>query len=419
MSAQPLWKRKQLLVVAIGLFAIAGFVVLFQQLRRTEDIDPGRFDSAGFVAALQFTETGARAVLISPRGEVLPSPDATETTEDRAIAWQPDGQRLYILGLRGENEPQIYRWNPARGVVERRTIDRGGSQAPAFPLPGEEGPALIIVGGFVREFFPATGTTRQILPPVGRELARGEEGLADQFDILYGSLGESFREARWARGRNAVVAVMRAPDREVLIVQDLTEVQGPEGPRLPPPVPLFAGERIEFDVAANGTVAVAVQDFQFVDPRNVPAEFVDQAGRVRRPFAHALFLFDPAKVGETAPPQLVTASTDDQNAFASPRLSPDGSQIAILVGPYDGFNVEVKALVRMPARANGGAEARAVLSGKVSDPSWHPNGRRMVYVKSDTEGGGVFSIDLETGTEVRLTREPGDFASPLYSPASR
>jgi Tol biopolymer transport system component/C-terminal processing protease CtpA/Prc len=69
-----------------------------------------------------------------------------------------------------------------------------------------------------------------------------------------------------------------------------------------------------------------------------------------------------------------------------------------------------------------GGKARAVTEGleEDHDPSWSPDGKRLIYVSEESGcPGHVYTVDLEGGDRRRLTPEPGNYRSPRLSPDGR
>jgi hypothetical protein len=414
-------KSKLLIRFALGLFGVAGLIVLIQVARNFRgDIDIGSADTAGFVAAIQFLDRGSRAVLIDREGRLIESPGYVAGATDREIAWRPDGHRAFFSSDREERVFNIFRWNPGNGSVERRSFGSRAKGGIAFAPPGSPGAndmPLMISGGLVLEFRPSDGSSFQILPPIVTQDPgiTGEGGRADRTAGIYRRIGESFTAAMFGPGRAFIAATMRREDgAEVFLVQSLRPVETPDGANaVPDPVVLLAGDRVDFDVCGEGTVVAASLGFQFPDPMQVPEEFIHNGVAVP-PYRHALMLYRPLEEG--AHPALLLATGEDDEAVAWPKLSPDGKEVATVVGTWeDPARFVPRGLVRMPALAGGAGQAIPLVHGPVHEPSWRPDGERLVFVMEANGRRPMFTIGRLGGRPERLGPD-GDFGLPVFSP---
>lgn len=412
----PLVTRKMMIRFVIGLFAIAGLTLGYQWYRGLGgDIDlPFTVDSAGMIAAIQEVEDGNQVVLITPDGKLIRSPGYKAGASDRDPTWRPDGNRIYFSSDREENTYNIFRWNPGSETVARRTFGSRAKTTIEFPsseVPNANDFALITSGGFVLQLDPKDGSTPQILPPIGRERsASSEGGVGSQFEALYEHFGSSVRRAKWAgNGRNWIAAVMRNDLGEVLILQDMGSDE------LRPPIPIIAGERVEFEVnPKTGEIIYVSIGFQFPDRENIPEQFIEN-GRIKRPFEHVVGIVDPNHLDKPMGP--IAANNSDDVSFTLPRISPDGSTLLLVTGKHTGSGqVEPANMVVMPARSEGGASATKVIDGAVQDPSWAPDSERILFVKAEKGKRAIQEIRRD-GTGLRnITGQLGDFGHPLYSP---
>ena len=412
---QPKISQRMLLRFAIGLIILAALFYGYQWWKDyTKDPDlPLVNDTAGMVAALQLGEEGNQVVVFTKEGELRKSPGYQPGKNDKELTWRPDGNRLFFTSDREETSFHVYRWNFGSDRVSRRSIGTRSQNSPTFPvtdLPDANETALITAGGFVLEYDPKEGSTRQVLPPVGKERGEGEEGSASQFEQIYQRLGTSFRQAKWGKDKNIVAAVMRREDEgEILIVQDLSTGKSP--------YVVVAGDRIEFDIIpTTGQVAFVVNGFRFPDPSQIPPEAIKN-GKVTTPFHSLVGLFD------LSGPRLlpVMPSTDLNYAFQNLSVSPDGENLLIIIGKQDSNgNVEPQGLAIMPAKDQGGAQLKRIIAGKIYEPSWHPNSHTIAFVQRDSVGKrGVFSINKDGSGLTDISKGKGDFAYPLFSPQSK
>ena len=95
----------------------------------------------------------------------------------------------------------------------------------------------------------------------------------------------------------------------------------------------------------------------------------------------------------------------------SPRFSPDAKRVAFAALG----KLYVQALT-----AGGGPVSVGGVEGMAFQPSWTPDGRALVYVTWDAQGGGaVWSIPAHGGRPHRLTTAPAFYTEPLVSPDGR
>jgi hypothetical protein len=411
---QPLISRRMLLRFAIGLFALAALFFGYQWWRSySQDPDlPAKADTKGMIAALLLHEDGAQAVVFEANGELRKSPGYTPGANDKELVWRPDGNRLFFMSDREDQAFHVYRWNLASDAVMRRSFGTRSQSSPTFAPIGAAGAndtALLTSGGFVVEFDPVHSAIRQVLPPVGRERAESDEGAASQFDAIYQKIGTSFRYARWGKDKESVVAVMRREDdTEILVVQDMTEAK--------PPAAIIAGDRVEFDISPEtGVVAFSVTGFTFHDPAQIPPEAIEN-GRVKAPFHSVIGLFMPD--GSLIP---VINSPDPAVGFRHLRVAPDGENALFVATQRDANgNYEPMDLAVLPLRANGGADLKRLLSGKIYEPSWHPNSHMIVFVRSEGEKTRqIYTINKDGSGLSDVSKGSGEFASPMFSPQSR
>lgn len=421
---QPKILHKMLVRFVIGLFVLALLVAGYQYLKtRGQDIDlPIHADTAGDIAAIQYLDRGAMAVVFEPNGTKRECPGYGKDTTDRDITWRPDGNRLFFVSDREKKTFHIFRWNLANDRVERRSAGTKAKFAPAFGGADSEDAndtALVIAGGFVLETTISNGHTVQVLPPVPREMAATDEGgVTGQFEALYARLGVSFRAAKWTPDKTHVAAVMRREDgTEMLIVQQIGMSKSDSGEaRASGPIPVCAGQRIEFDISPVGNkVFFSVLEFMFPDPEKAPKEFIKN-GRVIPPFRHALGYVDLS----SSPPKtkFIGVSKDDSIAFQKVSVSPDGSMLLVVSGAYDGSgSLTPSQLLVMPADDSGYASASLVIRGKVSEPSWAPDSEHIAFVRlAENRRHSIYSIRRDGSEEKRITNDDGDYGSPRFSP---
>ncbi|RYG85693.1 hypothetical protein EON77_05090, partial [bacterium] len=138
-------------------------------------------------------------------------------------------------------------------------------------------------------------------------------------------------------------------------------------------------------------------------------------GKVLRPFRNAVGIVNLDR--PTAPKtEIVTASVNDDTAYGRPVVSPDGAQILVTVGSWRDAALGPNALITMPTRAKGGAAGAALKQGEIYEPSWSPDGTKIVYVRREGGRRGIYVMDSGGSGETAITGDKGDFAQPLFSP---
>lgn len=411
-------QKKLALRLILGLFAIAMLFLGYQWFKEYSK-DPMALgaDTAGMVAAIEFLEDGSRAVVFLPNGEKKTIPGWKAPEENSGIAWSPSGNRLFVSASRDQDAFNIYAWYPDKDRIEPRSAGSRSQSAPWFaPWLGEmaERQGLITVGGFVLEYDPKDMATRQVLPPVAKDRVQGEEGgTLGTMDALYSKLGQSFREAKWGANRDRIYSIMRRDEGEILILNNLA----PKTPEEARPIPLRAGEAVQFDVNSEGLAVVAVRNWQFVDKENPPAEFVVN-GRLQAPYRHELAVIGMEDNG--APIQIMLALVnDDTNVFFDPAISPDGKKVAVVIRSMDKGKESPIGLIVMPLEERGAERGTLLVSGDVSMPSWSADGSMLTYLKR-TEGGknAVYTIGAD-GSSERKVSDDGDYLSPRISPQTK
>jgi TolB protein len=410
------------------MFVLAIVLGVFQWAQQQKgDFDLAPSDTADYIAAVQFKDNGQQAVVFAPDAKMTASSGWQEGLTDRDLAWQPDGNRLFFVsdrearGTNGVKAFNIFRWDPVRNSepAQRTVGTRGRSNIhfPAEQAVEENRNALITSGGFVLEFDSKEGSTRQVLPPVGREVVRTDEegsGVDGQFSQLYKMLGGgadsqiSFRVAKWCGGKDFIAAVLRGEEGETFLVQDMrVDVKG----QAIPPKPIMAGERVEISVdPKTGNVVFCVLGFRWISPELTPPQF-KLGNKLTTPFRHGIGFVDPRE----GVFKMIAVSVDDAAAFASPEVSPDGSRVATVVGTYEDGAVTPLNLALMPVAEQGVKARTELLSGEVYEPNWHPSGDRIAFIRRK-DGRRVICVVGADGSGERQVSGEGEFAFPKFSP---
>jgi hypothetical protein len=302
----------------------------------------------------------------------------------------------------------------------------GGTRArhnPTFPTvgsPDANAEALLTTGGVIFAFDTDKKTAPQMLPPVSKEITQssgngdeGEEGVEGQFGAAYKNLGNSFRIARWCKGKKYIAAIMERDSGEALVIQDMT----PDGDHYKSPMLAAVGDHIDFAVnPKTGDIVYALQGFAWPDPQSIPPEF-RKGNRITTPFRHMVADFDPTQQQKGI--QIIGASKDDRQAFGSPAISPDGSTLLLVAGTFDptGGGFTPKALVTMPNQPAGLHSAANIAPGEVYEPAWDPTGTRIVLVHRDKRGKrSLYSMNKD-GSDIKdISKSSGDYGNPTFSP---
>lgn len=393
---------------------LVAFAAIFGGLRyiqsRQGDFDNGG-DSKGMIAAIRLERDGQQVVLIHPDGTIVGTKSWKSGVMDREPAWAPNGRFLFYCSDRKENTFNVFRWNPQSDDSQKRTEPGGSRSNPTFAPGQTDNNPLIVAGGFVRELDAVTGRAQQILPPVNAEISRsgaGDEQGTEGSLSIYGGLGKSFRIARYLPGKNAIAAVMRRDEGEILVLQNLQPVGG----KLPKPTPVMAGDHVDFDIdPTSGTVAFSVQGFRWVDKDAVPPQF-HQGNRITTPFRNGVGLLDPAK----GQPVFLVSTPTDEVGFGPPRISPDGTRLLLVAGRIEEGSLRPQALLQMPAAQGGFAQKSLLVQGEVYEPSWSADGKRIAYAKRAGGKRDVYTMNADGTGETNLTKGQGDFSMPLISP---
>ena len=408
-SALPKINRKSAQRAIIWLFSLAVLILAFQIIRGFKSDFTAPSKTVGLVAAIKQTENGAKIVVVHPDGKVVDSPGFKEGSNDRDLVWSGDGGFLFFVSDRDNGESHVFRWAIDSNKVERRSIDKRTKTAPWFPpsTSPEANLALVVSGGNVLEFDPKDGASIQLLPPVTGTASASteEEGSTGQFDGTYAKIGISFRTAQWTPDKKWIAAVMRREEGgEVLIIQDMTTSAAP--------MIIAAGDRIDFDVnPVSGDVLFLSTGFEF--PSNqVPKEFIKD-GKVVRPFKHFLGIFQPSNKAVL----VVGASDENKNAFAEPKVSPDGLTIVLTAGPYLGDgSVKPETLIALPFAEKGITSATKLADGTITGPSWGVDSQTIYFSRIGKDGRRALCQIEKDGSREKSLATDGDFSSPKASP---
>ncbi len=416
---QKLALRTLFLVLFVGVLFGAFYYI---KDKRGDFNRDSKADTIGTIAAIQFEDSGQRVCLFSADGKLKVDNDYKKGARDQALAWQPDGNKLFFASDRVGKNFNIFRWDTG-SQMEQMTTGTRARNNPSFPidLQGAEAgeSALITTGGSVFEFVVKTKATPQVLPPLGKEISTSgdagsdEHGIDSQFGALYGKLGNSFRAAKWCKNKGFVAAIMRRDQGEVLVAQDLTPVVGKDGETsFKSPTVLQAADHIEMTVdPKTGNLIYSVQGFQWMDELHIPPKYLNK-GKVSYPFQNGIMIFD-----FTAQSVPIILSNDAAVAYGFLAASPDGSKLIVTSGSYDsatGYSPLV--LVTMPLQPGGGAVGSVLARGAIFEPSWDPTGELIAFAMRGPDGKrGIYTVSKD-GTGQKKVSGDGDFGFPIFSP---
>lgn len=102
---------------------------------------------------------------------------------------------------------------------------------------------------------------------------------------------------------------------------------------------------------------------------------------------------------------------------SEPQVSPDGSNVAYVVGSYDEALNTLRSAIWLASLASG--QARQFTSGEAQDsqPAWSPDGKRLAFVSTRHENKPqIFLMDVAGGEARRLTTARDGATTPVWSP---
>lgn len=111
--------------------------------------------------------------------------------------------------------------------------------------------------------------------------------------------------------------------------------------------------------------------------------------------------------------KVVRTLTDAAGADTAPSFSPDGAQFVFTSDRSGSPHIYI-------SNVDGTGVRRLTTTGHCDSAAWSPDGQTIVYVKG--LGGGrfdIYSIEVLTGIERRLTWGQGNSENPAWSPDSR
>ena len=337
--------NKRQIRLVISLFSIAALIFAIQGLISIKkDPDFGSVDTKGWIAGIERTEKGQRAIIIKPDGEIEVSPDHLEKSFDSSLRWQPDGQRLYFMSDRKGKARNLYRWNLATNRVQKRTLSKRPKSNPQFHKPNsacKTSSCLLISSAKVLEFESHSGSTPQVLPPISGNGVNTAKLIA-----IYDALGENFIKAQWSQDNSWIIATIRKKNlSQVLIAQNMKSADQA-------PIVLLKGRNIDFDVNNQGGIA---------------ATFTDKNDE------HFLATTQLHKIALKQPIDLQKIMASTSAPFSKPKFDYTNSKIAFLQkGKVLSLSMKSKS------------EDFYVVSGEdVVDFSWSADSKNIIYIEDN------------------------------------
>ena len=94
---------------------------------------------------------------------------------------------------------------------------------------------------------------------------------------------------------------------------------------------------------------------------------------------------------------------------ARPRVSPDGTQLAMVTLDRGAYRIAVMSLRN--------AATRVLTDGSQDEsPSFAPNGAVLIYGTQDKGRGVLATVSVDGGVHQRLAADQGDIREPIWSP---
>lgn len=330
--------------------------------------------------------------------------DEKDATILASPAWSADGTQLYASRIiHTILAPELYRWPAAGGTAERITDANGGARLPFDERQNALG-AVASPDGRYLYYAVKTGSlwTRHPLPHwsiARRDLA------SDCEEIIIQTGGGAMRPAVSHDGR--LLAYARRHGRDTALhLRDLeTGVD-----RLLVP-------RIDHDAQEGGYYVDLLPRIGFTPDNRQLVTSID-GGLKRVDIASGKVVpipfTAPIRLDIGAPTrvaQLEETGDVRVRVIQTPRLSPDGSQVAFAALG----RIYVQAL-----HANSRPQAVSGITGMAFQPAWSPDGRSLAYITWSAEhGGDVWRIAARGGKAIRISPKPDFYTEPTFSADGR
>jgi TolB protein len=104
--------------------------------------------------------------------------------------------------------------------------------------------------------------------------------------------------------------------------------------------------------------------------------------------------------------------TFDRPYNARPRVSPDGTQIAVVVGENNRYQIGIVNT------ANG--DLQILTNGRLDEsPSFAPNGAQIIYATTENGRGVLASVSTDGRIKTQIASVAGDVQEPVWGPFPR
>ena len=333
----------------------------------------------------------------------------SERTRFVSALWEvdPEGRRPARRLTRGDKPASSPVFTPAGDLLFVSARPRPGS------AEEPDAPALWVL--------PAGGGDPQLLaaPPGGvSHPVVGDSGTLLLASELLPSAGgpEQDRTLREERKKAKVTAILHENSQVRLWDHDL----GPAAPRLltaevPEHLPAPAEEPLELR-DLTGHVGIALQEY--------PGWDVSPDGRTvvtawMRPEAGGSQYLTLVAL-DVATGERRTLADDPAVEYGAPRISPDGTQVAVVVTtrptPQDPGD---RTLSLIPLAGGPARELTGAWDRWPETPVWTPDGSALVFAADHEGRAPLWRVAVATGEVTRLTQDDGAYAGPRVSPDGR
>ena len=413
-DGMPVWRRVVMVLLLLGGLAAAAAIGF--NLRTRQAVPAAAVARFGIAV-------GESMQLNASRGAVAISPDGTR------MVFAADG-RLYLRELSefdarpvpGTERGFVPAFSPDGGSIVfwdsgflKRLPVTGGTPiticqtgAPPFSVHwSEHGIVFIQPGTGIMRVSPNGGTPEMMVAGDGGDLFQGAQLLPDGKSLMFSVARATGTANFWETGE--VVVHRLATGQRTTLIQ-----RGTDARYLPTGHLVYMVEgtlmAVRFDVAALRVTSAPLAIVEGIRRSAPSASYaahldVSETGVLvyvpgpARAGGDVVFLYD--RTGSTTPLKLPPAS------YAYPRVSPDGTRLAIETGHAKESAVSIYELT------GASSLRRLTFGGNNRTPIWSADGRRVAF-QSDREGDpGIFWQPVDGGTAERLTRaEPGTLHVP-------